>query len=217
MNYLKKKIGNIKIVAFDFDNTLVDERKLLIQKWKIILNDFLFINKNLKKTFFEFYQPDNNKKILDKTLSKLKIDNKIKYQILNKFRKLKIKEFQIPKTHKLVKLLISNKIKVGIMTNGIKDYQITRIKQLSFYKYLNFFYFGDKFKKPNKKFFLQSKEFKSLKDPSNFLYIGNDYKNDIVPAKKLKMVVCLVNSPIMKKSCNFKSIDKLYNYLKKVL
>ena len=217
MNYFKKKINNIKIVAFDFDNTLVDERKLLIKKWEITLNNFLFLNKNLKKTFFKFYQPGNNKKILDKTLSKFKIYKKKKYKILNKFRKLKIKEFQIPKTHKLVKLLIINKIKVGIMTNGIKDYQIPRIKQLSFYKHLNFFYFGDKFKKPNKKFFLQSKEFKSLKDPSNFLYIGNDYKNDIVPAKELKMVVCLVNNSMIKKSYNFKSINNLYNHLKKIL
>ena len=82
---------------------------------------------------------------------------------------------------------------------------------------MNFFYFGDKFKKPNKKFFLQSKEFKSLKDPSNFLYIGNDYKNDIVPAKELKMVVCLVNNSMIKKSYNFKSINNLYNHLKKIL
>ena len=83
MNSFKKKINNIKIVAFDFDNTLVDERKLLIKKWEITLNNFLFLNKNLKKTFFKFYQPGNNKKILDKTLSKLKIDEKIKYKILN--------------------------------------------------------------------------------------------------------------------------------------
>ena len=157
MNYFKKKINNIKIVAFDFDNTLVDERKLLIKKWEITLNNFLFLNKNLKKTFFKFYQPGNNKKILDKTLSKLKIDEKIKYKILNKFRKLKIKEFQIPKTHKLVKLLIINKIKVGIMTNGIKDYQIPRIKQLSFYKHLNFFFSGINLKNQIKKIFCNQK------------------------------------------------------------
>ena len=74
------------------------------------------------------------------------------------------------------------------------------------------------FKKPNKKFFLQSKEFKFIKNPSSFLYIGNEYKNDIIPAKKLKMLVCLVNnSKVKKKPYSFKSIYTLYTYLRKLI
>lgn len=213
---LKKKISEIQIIAFDFDDTLVDEKKFLYKKWNITLKKFNYLNKKLNFFFFLYYNFNNNK-ILDIVLKKLDIKLEYKIKILKTFRQTRIKEFQFKKTYKLIRLLKKKNIKVGIMTNGKKKYQEKRIKSLSFYNFLDFIYYGDKIQKPNKKFFFLNLELRKMKNKSNFLYVGNDFKNDIEPSKKINLNSVLINNVNYKGVCTFNSIESFYDFLKKYL
>ena len=207
---------NIKVVAFDFDDTLVDEKRFLKKKWLIVTQYFSYLHKDLRKVFFKFYDNDDNKKkILDKVLLILKINSSYKNKIISKFKKLKGDDYQIKGSVKLINYLKRKNIKVGIMTNGKKYYQLPRIKKLTFYKRLDFIYFGDRHKKPSKEFFLQSKDFKKMNKSSDFLYVGDNYKLDILPALKLKMKAVLVGKRKNKFKNSFQSLSQLNEYLKK--
>lgn len=218
MENLSFKLNKIKVVAFDFDDTLVDEKKLLKLKWQIVINFFSYLHSDLHDTFFKYYNyNDNKKKILDKVLAKLNLNLNKKKKIIKKFRDVRVKEFQEPWSSHLITFLKKNKIKVGIMTNGYKKYQKKRIKQLSYYNKLDFIYYGDSYKKPSKNFFYQSKELKNLNDPSNFLYIGNDFKLDILSTARFKMNNILLSKENVKYKNKYNTVKELYSFFRKEL
>ena len=100
------------------------------------------------------------------------------------------------------------------MTDGKKKYQLPRLKQLPFFNKLDFTYYGDKFQKPDKKFFFQCKELMNLKNLNEFLYIGDRYEKDIKNCINLNMNAFLITKNKNYKNFRFSSIENLLLFLK---
>jgi len=207
-------IKKYKIIALDFDGVIANEEATIKKKWVIVLNSFKYLHPNLNKVFFYFYEKYPRQKVLNRVFEKLKIKKSYKKKILQKFHKQKIKEVFFKKIKKLFFLLKKNSL-VGVMTNGKKKYQLPRLKQLSFFKKIDFIYYGDKFQKPKKFFFFQCNELKRLTNLNEFLYIGNEYEKDIKPCIKLNMNAFLISQHKKYKNLTFRDIEGLISFLDK--
>lgn len=216
---------NIKVVGFDFDDTLVDEQYSIKKRWQRVLKSYSFLSPNLEKMFFKIYKKKRPlyKFHIDDTLHKLKIDRKITKEIVSKFLETRDDELLFEGSLNILKLLKSKDIISGIITDGKKLYQKERIKKAGIYQFMNFIYYGDgnKEKKPNKEVLkMLKKYFKSfaIKFPEQFLYIGNDFINDIKSMSSIGVKTCWVTKEKLvsqiPKSIKVKNLKELLKYFK---
>ncbi len=213
---------NIKVVGFDFDDTLVDEQYSIKNRWKKTLKEYYFLSSKIEETFFKIYKQKGPlyRFHLNDTLRKLKIDSKNVKKILSKFLTTRDKELLQDGSFELLDLLKSKNIAVGIITDGKQSYQKERIKKAGIYKFMDFIYYGNgkKEKKPNKK--VLKELFKSLKirSPERFLYIGNDFINDIQGMSSVGVRVCWVTKekfmPKIHRAIKAKNLKELLKYFK---
>lgn len=84
----------------------------------------------------------------------------------------------------LFEFLKKNRTKIGIITNGSKEHQYHKIKQLGLYKWFdreNILISSEiGIAKPNKKIFDLAKD---ENDSETYLYVGDSFENDVVDAK----------------------------------
>jgi len=210
----KHDIKKYKIIALDFDGVIANEYATKKKKWELTLKYFKKIHPKLSEVFFYFYEKYPEQKILDKVFLKLNIKKLYKKKLLSKFHKQNVKEIFFKKIKNLFILLKKNSL-VGIMTDGKKKYQLPRLKQLPFFNKLDFIYYGDKFQKPDKKFFFQCNELINLKNLNEFLYIGDRYEKDIKNCINLNMNAFLITKNKNYKNFSFSSIENLLLFLKK--
>src|SRR3989338_740906 len=204
---------NIKVIGFDFDDTLVNEQYYITTKWKAVLKRYSSLSLDLEKTFFKIYQEKGSsyKFHLDDTLHTLRIDIKYRDRILSEFKENKGEERLLAGVIEFLKMVKYNGLRVGIITDGKKSRQKERIKKARIYEIMDFIYYGNgkKEKKPNKK--AMNKIFSSFKiKPEQFLYIGNDFEIDIKGMLEIGAKACWVTSekyPLEAK--NFIKVKKL--------
>lgn len=176
----------IKVVGFDFDDTVVDGQYSVKKRWQKVLKSYNFLSPVIEKRFFDIYarKGPSYKFHLDDTLNELKIDKKFKEEILLKLRETFKDEKLLDGVKDLLRLMKQKGLLLGIITDGKESYQENRIRRAGIYDFFDFIFYGNakKEKKPTSETLEKLKKyFKkiSVKFPEEFLYIGNNFSNDI--------------------------------------
>ncbi|MEK7663929.1 MAG: HAD family hydrolase [Patescibacteria group bacterium] len=196
-----KFFGNIRAIGFDFDDTLIDGQYSIRQRWQKVLRDYSFLSPNLEKRFFEIYNKKgpNYKFHLDDTLAELKIGKEFKEEILLELRKTFQDEKLLNGAKDLLESIKKTVFKMGIITDGKRSYQEGRIKKAGIYDYFDFVIYGKgkKDKKPTKKILESLNKYLnkiSVKFPEEFLYIGDNFKNDVEGFLNMGAKVCWITN-----------------------
>src|SRR3989344_4945156 len=214
----KPLLKKIKVVGFDFDDTLVDEQYSIQGRWKKVLKKYSYLSPILLKTFFEVYKIKGfkYKRHINLTLEKLGIDYKFVKPIVDDFLSSHYKEKLIPGVGELLKLLNHKGIKIGIITNGNQENQERRIMKAGLTKFLDFVFYADKFKKPNPVFLKSCLMKLGVKNKSEFLYIGNDYLEDIKYARELGIRSFLIGNKVIPGDyISFQNLRELSDLIRK--
>ena len=218
-----KKINeeNIKIIAFDLDNTLYDET---------IYFDFgidIVVDKLEKELGFD------PKKMKNELLDILKKNGKHYHYLFDDFLKIyslekeeylpKILNFfsQVEKDLKtfegVTELLqkLSQKYELVIITNGRKEIQERKIKLLNIKNFFSLIIFASEFEdKPSKKPFEHLLQVKKI-DSHEIIYIADNPETDFIGAKKLGITTIRIHN----KEFENKVLNKKYDadfYIKNV-
>ena len=209
----------IKLIIFDFDNTLVNTRDATIKALKYIykrinpkisFKKFLEIcnkfekNYNFKRREWFYYFTKNWKKAkeLEKIYWKIVMKNtKVFNGVKETLKKLKRK-------YKIVLLTL---------TDGKRGIKMKRIKKLRLDKYFDKIYIGmenvREYKPKISAFKRILKDFKVK--PKEVIMVGDSYERDILPAKKLKIFTISFKkrNGADKIIRNFKSLIKIISYV----
>lgn len=210
-------LKEVKTVGFDFDDTLVDELYSVQGRWKKVLKKYRYLSPILSKTFFDVYKIKGfkYKRHINLTLDKLGLDNKLVKPIVGDFLSSHYKERLNPGADELLKLLIHKGMKVGIITNGNQEYQERRILRAGLTGLLDFVFYADKFKKPNPVFLKNCLRKLGVKNKSEFLYIGNDYLEDIKYTHELGIKSFLIGDKVIHKDCiSFQNLRELSDLIR---
>lgn len=211
---------DIKVVGFDFDNTLFDEEYFIKTRWQKLLRGYA---SNLERTFFEIYKRKGPyyKFHLDDALNKLKMGISVKKDILSALKKADGDELPLSRAKEVLKSLKNKGLKIGIITDGVKLRQEKRLKKTGIYEFMDFIYCGKgkKEKKPDKKIIKGIfKRFK-IDLPQQFLYVGNDFIEDIEGMLLSGVKACWVtnnkdaiNNPNLIKIKNLKELSSYLNF-----
>lgn len=214
----KEFFKNIKVFGFDFDNTIVDEKYSIRKQWQNVLREYSFLSPFLEQTFFRVYkeQGPEYKFHINDTLAELKIDKKNVKEIMSKFLAERSDEKLLEGSLEFIKLLKRKNMAVGIITDGKKSYQEARIKRAGIYGFMDFIYYGDKQKKPNKEAIEECFRMFSLKSPEQFVYMGDDFISDVQGMSSTGVKVCWVTKenfmPKISKVIKVKSLKDLLKY-----
>ena len=216
--WLKNNFLNSKAIIFDFDNTLVDERFSILERWGIVLAKYERILRipTLRKCFFKIYNnSDYSYKFhLDDLIDEFGIDKRLKDNILKDFlMQQSIAERVYPSALKFLELLERNNFRMALYTNGLKNTQKKRIELSGTSHFFEHIQYGDcSLKKPAPDGFLMISKLLNLKSISNFLMIGDTYDEDFIGARSIGASCILVNYVGTKKTDTpiYSSIDKLY-------
>lgn len=198
MSVKEKFFKDIKIVGFDFDDTLVNEQYFIKTRWEKVLKKYSFIAPRLEKIFFKIYsrKGPSYKFHLDDALKELNTELKIKERILSELRKANGDEMLLKGATYIVKTLKNRGFKVGIITDGTSLRQEKRIKKTGLYKFMDFIFYGNsnEEKKPNKKVIKEIFGKFKIKSPEQFLYVGNDFFADIKGMLSIGTKACWVTN-----------------------
>jgi len=218
-SWLNCFFGNIKVVGFDFDNTLVDENYSIKRRWQKVLREYSYLSSDLEGTFFKIYECRGYtyKFHLNDTMSELKLDERFIKEIVAKFLTTRDDELLLEGSLELLKFLTGKNIKVGIITDGKQSLQEERIKKAGIYKFMDFIYYGDQKQKPHTRAFKQCFKLFPLKSPEQFLYVGNDFIRDVQSVSSLGTKACWITNekylqtmPNIIKTQNFKELLKYF-------
>lgn len=197
----------LKAVFFDIDDTLYGQIKpfkeafyLVFPKIKIESFDFFYtVFRKFSDQIFPEYQL---KKVTLKDMYIYRLSKSFDFFNLKGYSNKKILLFQkeynkklnnivpFPEIEKLITILAKKKYKLGIISNGDFNHQINKVKNLGL---LTYFLEQDIFiskdigiAKPDSKIFtLVAQKEKLL--PSEFLYIGDNFLNDIIGSSNAGM------------------------------
>lgn len=181
-------LKKVDAVIFDLDNTLYSEEIFYYQYFKIFCKKFNYPFKKFLLMFNinkEIFKVD----ILKSALLKIKKNNTNNhdksYKLLINF-KCKINFYN--GVLQTLNYLRKNKINIGILTNGSVKVQKKKIKNLKLKTKVDKIVYAGNFKKqkPFKDSFVKILKLLKVK-ADNTVFIGDNYKTDIVGAKKLNM------------------------------
>ena len=201
----------IKKIIFDLDNTLID--------WK---DEYIFALKNVIKNLSLDYD-DNKIKEIDTALTDYEThfitytkENFLKFlnercniNLPKKFVDMLIEEqgkcFEIYEKEKLDTIkYLSTKYELICLSNWFTYTQVKRLKGAGISKYFSIITGGDEHElKPS------IKAFDIIDNPSECIMIGDNIKNDILPALELGMQAILITKKEVKSDPRYKIIRNL--------
>lgn len=191
MDVLQSELKNVRFVVFDFDDTLVDEEYWILSRWSKTLTKFSFLypSGSLLDSFLAIYKEKGRKYKfhVDDTLRLLEIDRQWISPIVENFLKEQGEEKLLPGAVEILRLLKYENFSTGIITNGLKITHEYRINHSRLNNYIDFVTYGDYVKKPNNLIFKNFMDMAGINTPSEILYIGNDYDEDIRCAQSLNI------------------------------
>lgn len=194
INQNESKNTKIRGVIFDLDDTLYSEKEYVKSGFNKI-SKYLSSNKIINKSKSEIYNElldffNNKNQAIDLLLNKYNKNN-YKTVCLDMYRE------HIPNIHlydgvlELIKELKSNKIKLGIITDGRINGQKNKIKALQLDKYIDDIIITDElggiqFRKPNDISFRIMQNRWNIPF-SQIVYIGDNLSKDFIAPKQLGM------------------------------
>ena len=215
-------ISEIKVVAFDFDQTLVDETFSIRRRWEETLRKFSHLHAGLEKKFLLNFDAKGHKHKthLNDALAELGISEIHAPAILDLFRSIKSSEEKVyTGVKEAILLLKKRKKRVGIITDGYKSYQEDRIRKSGLHDLFDFFYYGDEHQKPDPAFFQKCIEGENV-SPREFLYVGDDVAKDIEGALRAGVRACFIGdekkSILPEEAFCFKTMYDFQQWLKRL-
>lgn len=220
----------IKAILFDLDNTLYDYYSVsnkaldsvynvLRKRKKISKEKFIRILNQSKKEIREElkHSPDSHDRIVyfQRLGEKINLELKLVLKLYKVYYKYFLKNMKpkkdLVKTFKEIK---KRKLKILILTNEVVEIQLKKINKLGVIKYIDYFVASENagIDKPNKKIFLHALQ-KIKRKPNEVLMIGDNEKDDIEGAKKVKINTVLLSQKNQKTKADYQ-IKELSEVLK---
>lgn len=187
----------IKLLIFDLDNTLYDEKSYVESGFKAVAK-FLsassekFKEQEIYDALIQSFETNGRGKNFD--------DLKRKYPEIDVAELVKVYREHLPKIimpHDVLQCLKSLKEshKMALLTNGWPEVQKQKVAALGLEKIFDKIFYaqedGLEFRKPHKRFFEKVLEWSGL-SPEEILMIGDDVEADIIPATQMGMQTFLV-------------------------
>ncbi|HDX9613194.1 TPA: HAD family hydrolase [Bacillus toyonensis] len=184
----------IRAVLFDLDGTLLDRRQSLEQFIRDQYNRFAFHLINIEKFEYcsRFLELDNNgytwkDKVYSTLLCEYNITTLTQEQLLHDY----ITNFQhhcipFPNMHALLQQLKQRNIKIGIITNGFTEFQMSNLRALNVHTYTNTILVSEAegIKKPHPEIFERALQKLNVK-AEECLYVGDHPENDALGSEQV--------------------------------
>lgn len=178
---------NIKVVAFDFDDTLCNRRKSIYYLYKSFLDEYLEKNDDLlKEAILQDMIVHDQSGYVDKDYILKRIEEKYSVSFkdisLSKYYRSRVSDFVILFDNTIETLnYLKEKYKVTIASNGYTDLQMKKIKSK-----LDVALFDDilissqcGYNKPDIRFF-EEIEKRMCVSANEILFIGDNFANDVM-------------------------------------
>jgi len=207
----------IKAILFDLDNTLIDFTKMKVESCKSAIKAMIKTGlkidektglKKLMDTYFRVgIESDIGfTKFLEEQMGE--VDDAILHAGIQAYLKRKpnfLKPY--PYVLETLEMLKSKNFKLGIVTDATREKALTRLKAMEI---TNFFdviitYDESKVKKPEELPFRLAMEKIGVK-PEETLFVGDSFRRDIEPAKKIGMQTLLIKK--------YQDLKKIKNLVK---
>ncbi|PFX71115.1 HAD family hydrolase [Bacillus toyonensis] len=184
----------IRAVLFDLDGTLLDRRQSLEQFIRDQYNRFAFHLINIEKFEYcsRFLELDNNgytwkDKVYSTLLCEYNITTLTPEQLLHDY----ITNFRhhcipFPDMHELLQQLKQRNIKIGIITNGFTEFQMSNLQALNIHTYTNTILVSEAegIKKPHPEIFKRALQKLNVK-AEECLYVGDHPENDALGSEQV--------------------------------
>ncbi|MBM6646728.1 HAD family hydrolase [Bacillus sp. RIT 809] len=184
----------IRAVLFDLDGTLLDRRQSLEQFIRDQYNRFAFHLINIEKFEYcsRFLELDNNgytwkDKVYSTLLCEYNITTLTQEQLLHDY----ITNFQhhcipFPNMNELLQQLKQRNIKIGIITNGFTEFQMSNLRALNVHTYTNTILVSEaeRIKKPHPEIFQRALQKLNVK-AEECLYVGDHPENDVLGSEQV--------------------------------
>ncbi len=221
----------IKGVVFDFDATLSDRKRVLSEIGEAFYNQKrALINNNvtLKEFIDELLLSDLNKNhygweamgewLFNRNILKSKEYWKPLFDFVHE--QFKSVGYAEADAEFVLGELKKRGYKLGIITNGIKSVQGSKLKLLNFHKYMDYVIISEKIRKPNIEPFLEMAEALNLK-PQELMYVGDNPLNDVEGSRNagytpvwMKKYALWIFPEIKKCDYQINTLQELLNLLK---
>ncbi|WP_439021343.1 HAD family hydrolase [Bacillus thuringiensis] len=184
----------IHAVLFDLDGTLLDRRQSLERFIHDQYNRFSFHFMNIEQSEYcsRFLELDNNgytwkDKVYATLIGEYNITTLTSEQLLHDY----ITNFQyhcipFPNMHELLQQLTKQSIKIGIITNGFTNFQMSNLRALNLHTYTNTILISEAegIKKPHPDIFKRALQKLGVK-AEECLYVGDHPENDVLGSEQV--------------------------------
>ncbi|PFW56114.1 HAD family hydrolase [Bacillus cereus] len=187
----------IHAVLFDLDGTLLDRRQSLERFIHDQYNRFSLHFMNIEQSEYRsrFLELDNNgytwkDKVYATLIGEYNITTLTSEQLLHDY----ITNFQhhcipFPNMHELLQQLTQQNIKIGIITNGFTNFQMSNLRALNLHTYTNTILISEAegMKKPHPDIFKRALQ-KLGVIAEECLYVGDHPENDVLGSEQVGML-----------------------------
>lgn len=174
-------LQKIRIAGFDVDQTLLDEGLSVRKRWERVLAEYAHLSPRLQEVFFRIFDEKGYKykTHLNEAFSELGISKTYLKPIITALRSSESEDERVyDGAREVIMYLKTHHIRVGVMTNGVEQYQARRLQRAAIYNLFDFYYFGDTYKKPDPAFFETVFHHEAIA-PDELLLVGNDFLEDV--------------------------------------
>ncbi len=188
------------VVSFDFDDTLVDESHYVISRWQSAI---LSYDTEMLSLFHEIPRVverlgPKSRQTIDEALLSSGCDMQHKKSLLEAFKYSIGSDSFLPGATEVLAAIRSSRFRVGLITDGFRELQLSRLTRLDIHEYLDFYYFGDEVQKPDPMALGRCITDERI-EASQLIHVGNDFERDALAARAVGAVSVLIGKSVDKR------------------